>query len=503
MIFVVTLFLLLVQTEAWFPSYYPQYCTKDLSKRKIPPLTASQLTLVKELEQVQVIVRHGARTPYAKFSCWKDYDVTWNNCNVTELMLASPSMTDESRPAPWLFRKLYDGSPNFLGGNCFTGQLLSDGYTQEEAVGSSLLEAYLQNSNPALNLFNTSIWTDIDTDEEVYLRSDDEQRTLMSGQILMHTFFNITEEVIVPWHTGDYDLDQIYPNSEVCPRLDTLEDSIYATPGFVNENTSTEINQLTSQLNTIFGDGYWTWYNVWDCVMTTVCTSRPLPDGTAEVPMTEEIFNATLEQVQFTQAYLQLYNDSQWSKLAMGNTAWHVSSNLQNVLYNTNNSLNSSKTLRLAVFAGHDTTVMPFLASVLGVEWDGLWPGYASLVTIELYSGSAASSVPWLFRMVYNSDPLLVPGCDDYLCDATILLDKLGYGQQYMPCSVNPDTVVEDDDSGDCDNDRLSDGNVILIAFMSALFGGLLGAALILFSVKRAAKDPLLNSSHTTQPSSV
>lgn len=192
MIFIATLVLLFVETEAWFPSYYPQYCTKDLSKRKIPPLTASQLALVNELEQVQVIVRHGARTPYAKFSCWKDYDVTWNNCNVTELMLASPSMTDESRPAPWLFRKLYDGSPNFLGGNCFTGQLLSDGYTQEEAVGSSLLEAYLQNSNPALNLFNTSVWTDIDTDEEVYLRSDDEQRTLMSGQILMHTFFNVS-----------------------------------------------------------------------------------------------------------------------------------------------------------------------------------------------------------------------------------------------------------------------------------------------------------------------
>lgn len=177
--------------HAWFPSFYPPYCTKDLSKRQIPPLSTDQLSLVTELSQVQVIVRHGARTPYAKLNCWQNYDVTWNDCNVTELMLESPSYTSPDRPASWLFRKLYDGSANDLGGNCKTGQLISEGYNQENTVGTFLYEAYLSNTDPALNLFNTSVWTDINTDEEVYLRSDDEQRTLMSGQILLHSFFNV------------------------------------------------------------------------------------------------------------------------------------------------------------------------------------------------------------------------------------------------------------------------------------------------------------------------
>eukprot|EP01042_Synura_sphagnicola_P029618 gene29618-38194_t len=119
--------------HAWSPSYYPQYCLKDVNERKIPPLTAAQQAKVASLEQVQVLIRHGARTPYMKYPCWEDYSVTWNNCNVTELMLASPSYTDPNRLSPWLFRKLYDGSPDALGGNCYTGQLISEGYNQEIA----------------------------------------------------------------------------------------------------------------------------------------------------------------------------------------------------------------------------------------------------------------------------------------------------------------------------------------------------------------------------------
>ncbi len=180
------------QVNAYFPSTVPAYCNHDpASVRTIPPLNSSQLALVSNLEQVQVLIRHGARTPYTNYQCWNGYNIVWNNCNVTELMLASPSLTDPNRPAPWLFRKLYDGSPNYFNGNCYTGQLVSEGYTQEEANGQYLYDAYL-GPNANMKLFPTNSWTDIDTDSLVYLRSDDEQRTLMSGQILLHTFFNVS-----------------------------------------------------------------------------------------------------------------------------------------------------------------------------------------------------------------------------------------------------------------------------------------------------------------------
>ena len=59
----------------------------------------------------------------------------------------------------------------------------------------------------------------------------------------------------MPWHTGDYNLDQIYPNSYVCPRLDTLAEAAYATPDWIAENSTSSIKQLNSDLNTIWGEG--------------------------------------------------------------------------------------------------------------------------------------------------------------------------------------------------------------------------------------------------------
>ncbi len=190
--------------HGWFPAEYPSYCTKDVSAREIPPLTVEQSAKVSSLKQLQVMIRHGARTPYQKYTCWNDYDISWNNCNVTELMLPSPSYTSQVRPSTWLFRKVFDGSDNFLGGNCLTGQLLGEGYKQEEANGKYLSAAYLQNTNPLLNLFPTNQWEDIDTDTEIYLRGDDQERTLLSGQTLLHTFFNVSEETIIDWHTGTH-----------------------------------------------------------------------------------------------------------------------------------------------------------------------------------------------------------------------------------------------------------------------------------------------------------
>jgi hypothetical protein len=174
--------------HGWVPSTPPAYCSKDIASKQIPPLSADELAQVVELKQVQVMIRHGARTPYALFPCWKDYDVSWNNCNVTELMIESPSMTSPNRPTEWLFRKLYDGSANYLGGNCLTGQLLTEGYEQEMTNGEILYDAYIAGDLP---LFPTNDWEELNTTTEIYLRSDDEQRTLMSGQIMLHSFLNV------------------------------------------------------------------------------------------------------------------------------------------------------------------------------------------------------------------------------------------------------------------------------------------------------------------------
>lgn len=335
---------------SFIPQSYPKYCTNDVyTDRAIPPLTEAEQSLVDDLVQLQVIMRHGARTPYELYSCWIGYNVTWNNCNVTELMTTSDSYTSQMFPTKYLYRKIYDGSANYYGGNCMTGQLIYQGFSQETGLGVILKNTYLIGNK---TLFASDNWEDIDN-SLIYLRSDDQQRTLESGQLTLHSMFNISDEIIIDWHTGDYGLDQIYPNSAVCPRLDVVQGNAYASSEFIAENTSTTVNDLTSTLNNIFGSGYWSWYNVLDCLMTTVCTNREVPDSVTGIgqAMNNEIFNATIAQAELTFAYQLLYNDSQYSKLALGNIAWHIRTSLENAVNR------EADALKFALFAGHDTTV--------------------------------------------------------------------------------------------------------------------------------------------------
>ena len=70
---------------------------------------------------------------------------------------------------------------------------------------------------------------------------------------------------------------------------------------------------------------------------------------------------------------------------------------------------------------------MTLLPALLGSTWDQLWTPYAALLAIELYSAASGHGSGHLFRLVYNGSPLLVPGCDDTLCDASILLEALSF----------------------------------------------------------------------------
>lgn len=275
---------------------------------------------------------------------------------------------------------------------------------------------------------------------------------------------------------------------------------MYATPEWIAYNTSQFVTTLDYQLNAILGEGYWSWEYIFDCMMTTVCSGRGLPDGTADtILMNDTIFNNTLYQVEYTAAFLDLYNNSQWAKLSMANTAWHVCTNIESVINNADTG-----NYKFALFSGHDTTVQPFLAAVLKENWDQHWPAYASMVTIELYQAVAGG---YLFRMVYNGEAMTIPGCPDTLCDVNILMSALAFGEEYPDCSVSSDTTNDDEDSDNCDDsDNMSRFDWTIIIILSSVLGALLGAAVVVFVDKHRkevmfgsnASSPLLVGSEST-----
>ena len=176
------------KTNCYLPSYNIPYCSHDSIDpyaRAIPALSSVQQTRVRALEQVQVVARHGARSPALReCKCWEGYE-PWSNCTVSELMIETVSKT---ATVPWYYRKVYDGSPNYLHGDCMSGQLILEGYQQELRNGQLLREAYLEGH---LRLFDTRNWSVVEP--EVYIRSDDEQRTLMSGQLIINEMFQVSD----------------------------------------------------------------------------------------------------------------------------------------------------------------------------------------------------------------------------------------------------------------------------------------------------------------------
>jgi 2-phosphoxylose phosphatase len=298
----------------------PDYCSHDMQTRRIPDLAKVEHEKVEELKQVQVVIRHGARTPYSSHPCWKGYDIKWSECSVSEYMFSAPTgLTADAEG--WFFRKVYDGSPNELGGNCQTGQLLAEGYEQEVKNGNILKDAYI--GSGSLKLFNTSVWEDLDS-KHIYLRSDDEQRTLASGQILVHSLFELRRREIIDWHTGDYALDTLSPNRRACPQLEVIEQHAFASSEYQAMLHSNAAKKLEQDLNELLGDdGEWSWNYLMDCLMTTVCTGRQIP-GEDAGRFTQDLFDAAIASVEYTYAHKSLYNNSYFSKLAMINTASNI-----------------------------------------------------------------------------------------------------------------------------------------------------------------------------------
>jgi hypothetical protein len=266
--------------------------------------------------------------------------------------------------------------------------------------------------------------------------------------------------------------------------LKELQSFIYKTPEYVARLPSKQLNQ---QLNSILGGpGRWLWPDVYDCFLTAVCANHSLPFGTNQsVLMTDAIYEKTIAQGLYDLVYLYTYNNSEFSKLAMGNTAWHIAQNIQQRIEN------SDEGLKFALFAGHDTTLMPFLAAVLGNAWDREWSPYASMISIEVYKAAdeTSSLSGYYFRMVYNGKAITFPACTQALCDLHYLLDALSFGQEHMPCATTSShastTTIPSSSSHSAPSSSLLDNSTWIITVIISLIIGMLFGAILLHIAQR------------------
>jgi hypothetical protein len=391
--------------------HVPEYCsTPEQMKMRGIELLPEGLASKLKLLQVQAVVRHGARVPYMKMYCW--HGEAPYNCNLNTIVAAQTSNHADNvhvRRAPRFYRKLYDWNTtadpfgNEYPGTCLVGQLVTQGIDQHHANGRHLRAAYL---GPLFGGAEALAGGLPAMEADYLLRSDDMQRTILSGQALFDGFFPPAEASpagahAVNWHTRDLSRSTLYPNKALCPRLGVVGSAGERTAAFNALNNSAALVALTSAWLRIAGPRF-EWRRAFDCIMEARCNGRPLPHG-----ITEKMFNESVAYYESWNKINYNYNNAAFSKLAMRPLIREIRDQM----------LHTPVRRKFVLHSGHDTTVLPLMSALGGSVFDGHWPHYAHMVVFELYAGVGQDQLhPTHFRILSNGKPVRMEGCATDVC---------------------------------------------------------------------------------------
>jgi hypothetical protein len=469
-------------------NHYPEYCStpRHMEERRIPPLTDDQIPKIGETRLVHVttIIRHGARTPWsANMRCWDGYweDIEtgiWD-CNLTTFM-TQPHVAIEKSLEPqakFLFEKRYDSLlfrddhlTNELNGTCQMGQLLYQGYDQQVHNGKILRDAYTfrkgeYDKDERMRLIDLSLQDYIPWHaDQLHFRADDDQRTVMSGSVLLRSLFETEldqvfqktkQYPVISLHIADRDRDIVDANDRECPKLDQIPLLATQSPEyqvFDNSQSSQDVRRYKLSNLKIEDKAQ---NSILDCLMCTICTDRLLPKAVNDYDGTNDNWFTRLAQYDIqTFTKVMKFNDSQYAKLALGPLWYEIMQNINPYLEGTSDSQHNEQPQveltapKFALFSGHDTTIMPLLASLGPKLWnDTDWAPYASMMLIELHelidgrSDSTIYSSNFAFRLLYNGKILtpLVDGCPATaeLCDIVHFTSKVKpFATRVTDCSL-------------------------------------------------------------------
>jgi len=402
----------------------------------------------------------------------------------------SPERVDEEENQPaqgsqamFIFEKHYDALrdpsnnlANVLRGTCQVGQLILRGYEQELQNGKFLRDAYIyfgesdEGHDSRMRLIDGSTATRDDTiypwdKYHLWYRADDDQRTLMSGQVLLRgmlgpeieSYFDKNKVYpVLPLHTADRPLDVVDVNEQICPRLAEIRERFEESQVFRSFNESGEAKVLRDFQKNVLGTQ--PDMDAIDCLMTTICTGtsvmhfcghknrkfltcmfhpdRTLPaavndytgEESGELPPNGTRHSKTkLASKYGSHLFRRLFdfdsksdvlratnNDAEYAKLAMSPLWSEIVPTIQGIINGESQVCCPSRPApKLTLVSGHDTTLIPILASLGSRVYDQKWPPYASMVILEIHKinlddgkDDKVYSTDHAFRLLYNGNVL-------------------------------------------------------------------------------------------------
>ncbi|KAJ1957397.1 hypothetical protein EC988_000849, partial [Linderina pennispora] len=368
-----------------------------------------------DLEFVQLIVRHGDRTPYVTLS---HDNATWR-CDTSN----SPhSASLQSSPG--------DGPSEEH--RCSPGDLTNRGKAQLRRLGAQLHEVYVDR----LGFLPKAL----DRPEAVYFRATHVPRTQESGRNLLRGLWPEGSGKAadgVPVHVLPQELETMFDNPNICPNVYSYATQIrnsrpYTT--FLKDQA-----EFMNRLIAIFGVSGDKWLSNWsgyvDVLWSRHCHNMALPcmwqavNTTAACASVEDAKQAMRNaHFEWTLKYRDHLLSTQYLRCAIGAFLGTLHEQIQDHI------AGKIQGLRLALYSAHDSTVAAILGAFKASNRDILWPPYAANIAIELWKNLGGNRV---VRVMYNGQALLLQEgqqwCDLGACPIDIYGAHL---KHYIPANI-------------------------------------------------------------------
>ncbi|XP_053561867.1 lysophosphatidic acid phosphatase type 6 isoform X2 [Bombina bombina] len=331
-----------------------------------------------ELKLVQVIFRHGARTPLKPIP--HKEQVEWSPDLLeapkhTQFEYIVTDLNGGPKP-PSPFEERYRSHK--LKGGTFPGQLTTVGMQQMFNLGTRLRKSYTEEQEFLSPVFKSS---------EVFVRSTNIVRNLESTRCLLAGLFEQQQEGPVTIVTADASSEILYPNYQGCQELKQLTGNrMYdasSQPGM-----SEDLKKLHEDMN-IEKSKQVDFFLLLDNLLAQEV--HGFPCSLKNKTQLQKSERRAIDVV----SYLMGPSNRGVLQLSVGPFLHTLQRNMLEVI-------NSPDTLprKLFLYAAHDVTLIPLLMA-WGI-FDNKWPPYASDLTLELYQHQPSKE--WFARLNYNGE---------------------------------------------------------------------------------------------------
>lgn len=344
-----------------------------------------------ELKLVQILFRHGARTPLKSIPDVMEAQWVPNLLKVpahTEVNYIVTDLSGGPRP-PAPMEDSYRAST--LTGGTHPGQLTTVGMQQLYDLGKRMRKRYIEDVPFLAPEFNPT---------EVYVRSTNIVRTIESAKCLVAGLFHQKQGDIVPIVTTEAESEVLYPNYHGCRLLKFLSGHRWAE-SLQLPDIARDLKKLQGALG-IAAHQRLDFILIRDDMVARETHGLPCP------PVLNTWRN-TVEQRAVDMMY-HIYEPSkrQNLQLCVGRILNILIGNMENKVQ----GVSSDSNRKLNLYSVHDTTLMPCLMA-LGI-FDMKWPPYAAEITLELHQHRVTREA--FVKVSYIGQDKLIPGCSGIYC---------------------------------------------------------------------------------------